>query len=129
MNHQCHKCNFSFKVKTKPKPKSPQDLKSEAIDIGLGDSNREAALHKPRGKYLTACYNSWRSGRSFNHVSTILLGLTGSGKSSTIMHLLGIKLKTSTHQSDTRDTKEYIITEKAENLAVTDLSLVRTLVS
>ena len=48
--------------------------------------------------------------RSFNHVSIVLLGLTGAGKSTAINNLLGVDCSSTCEtESETRSTKEFII--------------------
>ncbi len=55
----------------------------------------------------------------------MMLGLTGSGKSSTNNHLLGVDIAaTSEFQSTTRSTTEYVVTAEDSSLDVSDLNLV-----
>jgi GTPase SAR1 family protein len=69
-------------------------------------------------------YSSKQAGRSFNTVSTILLGQSGHGKSSTVNHLLGVKIaKTSNRESETRSTTEFKLVGPEPGLGVTDLNL------
>ncbi len=64
------------------------------------------------------------AGRSFNRVTAILLGQTGHGKSSTVNHLLGVALATtSDNKSKTRATTEFKLVGPEPSLAVSDLNL------
>ena len=110
----------------KPKPTSARALEREAQEIGLFGCNHENALMTPRGRYLASCSHSWKINRSFNHVTTIILGVSGAGKSSTINHMLRFKIAdTNSEESETRETSEFRAIEPERNLAVSDLSLVK----
>jgi GTP-binding protein EngB required for normal cell division len=64
------------------------------------------------------------AGRSFNRVTTILLGQSGHGKSSTVNHLLGVTMATtSDNKSETRATTEFKLVGEEPSLAVSDLNL------
>ena len=73
---------------------------------------------------LSHMFSSKQAGRSFNGVSTILLGQSGHGKSSMINHLLGVDIaKTSNKQSETRSTTEFKLVGPEPTLGVSDLNL------
>jgi GTP-binding protein EngB required for normal cell division len=68
--------------------------------------------------------NSKEAGRSFNTVTTVLLGQSGHGKSSTVNHLLGVPLATtSSKMSETRATTEFKLVAPEPSLGVSNLSL------
>ena len=55
----------------------------------------------------------------------MVVGLSGSGKSSTINHLFGVEIAaTSNTCSETRSTSEYVVTSEDPTLDVTNLTLV-----
>ena len=92
----------------KPMPRDKIDLLEEATSLGLVGPN--PSLKKPRAKLLDCIYNSMKIKRSFNHVSILLVGTSGVGKSATVNHLLGVELaETSENESETRSTKEFTI--------------------
>ena len=67
-------------------PSSEKDLLAEVRSSGL--LGNDPNLDKPRAKLISYIYDSYKIGRSFNHVSILVVGTTGVGKSSTINHLL-----------------------------------------
>ena len=106
----------------KPLPRDKRQLFEEATSLGLVGPN--SSLEKPRAKLLKCIYSSMKIGRSFNHVSFLLLGTTGAGKSSTVNHLLGIHLaKTSDEMSETRSTREFVVHDSDPKYEVEGLSL------
>ena len=106
----------------KPLPRDKNALQEEATSLGLLGPN--ASLEKPRAK-LVKCINDSRTiGRSINHVSVLLVGSSGVGKSSTVNHLLGIELaKTNESQSETRSTQEFTIHGSDPKYEVEELPL------
>ena len=91
-----------------PMPRDERALFEEAVFLGLLGSN--PSLEKPRAKLLDCIQSSMKIRRSINHVSVLLVGTSGVGKSTTVNHLLDIKLaETSKIESKTKLTKEYIV--------------------
>ena len=95
-------------------PRNENAVLEEAKSLGLFGPN--ASLEKPRAKLLKCIYDSRKIRRSVNHVSVLLVGTSGVGKSSTVNHLLNskdlikqIRAKTNKSQSETRSTQEFII--------------------
>lgn len=77
-----------------------------------------------RAKLLHSCYLSHKIYRSFNGASIMLLGVSGAGKSSVINHLLGEKVASvSDCQSETRYTREYVLTTNCPEYEVANLQL------
>jgi predicted GTPase len=106
----------------KPFPRDKIALLEEATSLGLLGSN--PSLEKPRAKLLECIYSSTKIHRSFNHVSILLVGPTGVGKSATINHLLGVDLATTSRtESNTRSTNEFIVHGNDPNYEVEGLSL------
>ena len=66
-------------------PSSEKDLLAEVRSSGL--LGNDPNLDKPRAKLISYIYDSYKIGRSFNHVSILVVGTTGVGKSSTIKSL------------------------------------------
>lgn len=111
-------------------PRSLAELRREAVDLGLLFSTvqgqqRKPANESPRAKLLQYCYNSYKAHRSFNHVSMMLLGTTGAGKSSTVNHLLGVDVAAVSHtSSQTRSTTEFVVTANDPSIGVNNLTMV-----
>ena len=106
----------------KPLPQSENAVRNEAISLGLLGTN--PSLKKPRAKLLACIKDSMGIQRSFNHVSILMVGITGAGKSATVNHLLGVNLaETSTVKVTTRFTKEYIVHSNDPQFEVEGLPL------
>ena len=106
----------------KPMPQNKKALLEETTSLGLLGPN--PSLEKPRAKLLNYIHSSMKIKRSFNHVSILLVGTTGVGKSATVNHLLGVDLaKTSETESETRSTKEYTIYVSDPTYEVKELPL------
>ena len=106
----------------KPLPHDETALFNEATSLGLLRPN--PSLKKPRAKLLKCIHSSMGVKRSFNHVSILLVGISGAGKSATVNHLLQTGLaETNEDESETRGTKEYIIYGSDPNYEVEGLSL------
>ncbi len=98
----------------KPLPLDESALEEEAKSLGLLGPN--VSLEKPRAKLIKCINDSRKIRRSINHVSILLVGTSGVGKSCTINHLLNSKnlikdehAETNESQSQTRSTQEFII--------------------
>ena len=103
-----HKKEHLSMVIMKRMPQNVGSLFEEATSLGLLGSNPN--LMKPRAKLLECIHSSMNIKRSFNHVSILLVGTSGVGKSATVNHLLGVELaETSETESKTRSTKEFTI--------------------
>ena len=109
-------------------PSSKRDSLSEAILLGL--LGTDPNLDQPRAKLISYTNDSHKIQRGFNHVSILVLGTTGVGKSSTINHLLNIgaekelKFAKINHtKSETRITSELLAFADDPNLEVKDLVL------
>ncbi len=114
-----------------PMPKTLREMRTEAIGLGLlvqgsiAIAQRKKKKAAPRAKLLEYAYNSHLAGRSFLDVTMMLLGISGTGKSSTINHLLGVNIApTSASKSETRNTTEFVLTAEDDTLEVSDLRLV-----
>ena len=107
-------------------PTSLEEMKREAFNLGLLNPLKEKeAANTPRGKLLTYSYNSYNINRCFNHVTMMLVGYSGVGKSATVNHLLGAGLASkSSSKSETRSTTEYVLTAPDPDLGLSNLSLV-----
>ena len=110
----------------KPLPADLKALGKEAHALGLMGPN--PSLENPRAKLMKHVKNTIAIRRSINHVSILLVGPTGVGKSSTINHLLGtngeiVFAKTNNSESGTRSTEEFIIYGDDPEYAVKDLPL------
>ena len=110
----------------KPLPANKTSLKIEAFSLGLVGTN--PSLEEPRAKLISFIHDSMRIGRSINHVSFLLVGMSGVGKSSTINHLLGTKngikfAKTSRVKSETKATEEFVLCGDEPRYEVKDLPL------
>ena len=87
-------------------------MQEEAIFLGLLAVKRN--LNQPRAQLLSYVYDSYRIDRGIDHVSLLLVGSSGVGKSSTINHLLNASgkevhfAKTSSTESETRKTSEFL---------------------
>ncbi len=106
----------------KPLPRDENALFEEATSLGLLGPN--ASLKKPRAKLVRYINDSREVRRSINHVSILVVGTSGVGKSSTVNHLLGVELaKTSESQSETRSTQEFTIHGSDPKYEVEELPL------
>ena len=106
----------------KPLPCNEKAFLEEASSLGVLGPN--PILDKPRAKLLKCIDNSKKIGRSINHVSVLLVGSAGVGKSSTVNHLLDINLATTSDKtSETRSTKEFIISGNNPKYGVEGLPL------
>ena len=107
-------------------PSSERDLLTEATSLGL--LGKDANLYKPRANLISYIHDSYKINRGFNHVSMLLVGSSGVGKSSTVNHLLNIgteeelKFAKINHtKSETRTTSEFLAFADDPNLEVKDL--------
>ncbi len=98
----------------KPLPRDKNAVLEEAKSLGLLGPN--VSLEKPRAKLVKCINDSRKIRRSINHVSVLLVGTSGVGKSSTVNHLLDSKdlikhvhAETNKSQSETRSTQEFVI--------------------
>ena len=106
----------------KPLPRDDRAFYQEAYCLGLIGPHPD--LQEPRAKLMDFINSSRKIKRSMNHVSILLVGRSGVGKSSTINHLLGDEIaKTSEFQSETRFTQEFIVCGSAPRFAVEELPL------
>ena len=102
-------------------------LLKEATSLGLLGGN--PSLDKPRAKLISYINNSINIKRGLNHVSILLFGSSGVGKSSTINHLLNIGgegvqfAKTTNITSETRITSEFLAFADDPKLEVKNLVL------
>ncbi|CAB4028571.1 GTP-binding A [Paramuricea clavata] len=106
----------------KPLPRDERALFQEAYSLGLIGQNPDL----PRAKLIDHIKSSKMIGRSINHVSILLVGLSGVGKSATINHLLRTKdeiAKTSYFETGTRSTQEFIVYGSAPRYEVEGLPL------
>ena len=108
-------------------PSSKGRMLAEAKSLGL--LGPQPSLDKPRAKLISYIYDSDKISRGFNHVSILLVGSSGVGKSSTINHLLNIGgkgvqfAKTSSTTSETRITSEFLAFADDPKLEVKNLVL------
>ena len=117
--------------KSKELPSTKGHLKTEAVSLGL--LGPKPSLDKPRAKLISYINDSNKINRGFNHVSILLVGSSGVGKSSTINHLLNIGgkgvqkgvqfAKTSSMKSETRITSEFLAFADDPNFEVKNLVL------
>ena len=80
-------------------PSSKSGLLAEATSLGL--LGRDPNLDKPRAKLISYIHDSGNIKRCFNHVSLLMVGSAGVGKSSTINHLLNIGAEEEVHFAET----------------------------
>ena len=114
-------CFFTESI-MKPLPHDERALLQEAL--GLMGPNPD--LRKPRAKLIDAVGASRRIRRSINHVSILLFGRSGVGKSSTINHLLGINDEIAIGNdflSETRSTQEVVVYGSEPRYEVEELPL------
>ena len=108
-------------------PSSKGDLLEEATSLGL--LGRNPNLDQPRAKLISYINDSINIKRGLNHVSILLVGSSGVGKSSTINHLLNIgtkedqPAKTSSDKSETRIISEFLAFADDPKLEVKNLVL------
>ena len=110
-------------------PSTKEGVLDETTSLGLLGTN--PSLNKPRAKLLKYINDSIKIQRGFNHVSLLLVGSTGVGKSSTINHLLNIgekgvqfaKTSSTKSISETRITSEFLAFADDPDLEVKDLVL------
>ena len=109
-------------------PSSKRGLLYEAISLGL--LGKSPNLDQPRAKLISYIHDSVNINRSLNHVSILVVGSTGVGKSSTINHLLNIGAeekvefaKINRGQSETKITSEFLAFADNSNLEVKNLVL------
>ena len=113
------------KSEMKELPSSKKDLLDEATFLGLLGTNPN--LDKPRAKLISFINDSVKTNRGLNHVSILMVGSSGVGKSSTINHLLNIGgegvqfAKTNSEESKTRITCEFFAFADNPNLEVKNL--------
>ena len=106
-------------------PYSRSSCYYEATSLGL--LGKDANLDKPRAKLISYINDSDKIKRGFNHVSMLLVGSSGVGKSGTINHLLNIGgegvqfAKTGSTKSETRITSEFLAFADDPNLEVKNL--------
>ena len=106
----------------KPLPRGFLALYREASSLGLLGPHPD--LQEPRAKLISHISSSKKIGRSMNHVSILLLGRTGVGKSSTVNHFLGDEIaQVSESQSETRFTQEFIVYGSQPQYEVEELPL------
>ena len=101
---------------------------AEAYSLGLLGTNPN--LDKPRAKLISYVRDSFQINRGYNHVSLLVVGSSGVGKSSTVNHLLNIgteeefKFTKINHtKSETRITSEFLAFADDPVLEVKDLVL------
>ena len=109
-------------------PSSKRGLLYEATSLGL--LGKFPNLDQPRAKLISYIHDSVKINRSLNHVSILVVGSTGVGKSSTINHLLNIGAeeriefaKINFGQSETKITSEFLAFADNPNLEVKNLVL------
>ena len=115
------------KSSMKELPSSKTSLLAEATSLGF--LGRKPNLDTPRAKLISFINDSEIINRGFNHVSILLVGSSGVGKSSTINHLLNIGgqgvqfARTSSTKSETKITSEFLAFADDPDLEVKDLVL------
>ena len=99
---------------------------AEAISLNL--FRNDQTLEKPRAKLISYICDSIKIKRGLDHVSILMVGTTGIGKSLTINHLLNIGAekkvqfaKTSRTESETRITSEFLAFADDPNLEIKNL--------
>ena len=108
-------------------PSSKGCLLKEVTSLGL--LGPQPSLKKRRAKLISYINDSINIKRGLNHVSILLVGSSGVGKSSTINHLLNIgakedqPAKTSSTTSETRITSEFLAFADDPKLEVKNLVL------
>ena len=114
-----------LKSAVKDLPSIKSSLQYEATSLGLLGKN--ATFDEPRAKLIAYIHDSEKIKRCFNHVSLLLVGSSGVGKSSTINHLLNFSgeesVKTSSIKSETRITSEFLAFADDPDLEVKNLVL------
>ena len=117
--------NTPLKSTMKELPSSKRSLMTEAFSLNL--FKNDPNLDKPRAKLISYIHDSDKIKRGFNHVSILLVGSSGVGKSSTVNHLLNIGgegvqfAKTSSTTSETRITSEFLAFADDPDLEVQNL--------
>ncbi|XP_046850131.1 uncharacterized protein LOC124443686 isoform X1 [Xenia sp. Carnegie-2017] len=109
----------------KPIPSSKEEIMAELDEIKMSGENAEII---PRASLLYFITSSMKIQRHSKSAMILLVGSTGSGRSSTISHLLdtGDKIsviETSNYELSTKKTSEYIITLDEPKYEVRDLVL------
>ncbi|XP_028397224.1 uncharacterized protein LOC114521033 [Dendronephthya gigantea] len=109
----------------KPLPASAEDFKEE---LRLFENLDRDSDPPPRAKLYHCLFSSAKIKRPFNSAMILLVGSTGVGKSSTINHLLDTGegnpvAVTSSSESETRTTSEYVLTTDNPDYEVCDLRM------
>ena len=116
----------------RPAPQNLSELKSEAVKCGLFKGKREEEeIDNPRAQLLRRIYDSYKGDRSVEKGLILMVGTSGTGKSSTINHLFNLKdgnsvvfAKTSTVKSETRTTTEFVLECNVEEYLVSGLRMI-----
>ena len=117
--------NSPSKSAMKELPSSIEDVLTEVVSLDIFKNGTN--LDEPRAKLISYINDSHKIKRGFNHVSILLVGSSGVGKSSTINHLLNIGgegvqfAKTSSTKSETRITSEFLAFADDPDLEVQNL--------
>ena len=123
---------FQMATKLKQAPRNFNELKTEAVRMGLLKGRQEdAKTDNPRAQLLMHVYKSYQIARSVEKGLILMVGTSGTGKSSTINHLFSLKdgnsvvfAKTSTVKSETRTTTEFVLECNAEEYLVSGLRMI-----